>query len=99
MVQLPSWIGLLEESAFGMPRSGPSSRIAGNSLVDAERPYNACGRSEANILFGEIDVEGNEGRSLAVTYSIGRYIDSLFRSSISRPEEKRPFSASIYLQS
>ena len=99
VVQLPSWIGLLEESAFGMPRSGPSSRIAGNSLVDAERPYNACGRSEANILFGEIDVEGNEGRSLAVTYSIGRYIDSLFRSSISRPEEKRPFSASIYLQS
>ena len=63
VVQLPSWIGLLEESAFGMPRSGPSSRIAGNSLVDAERPYRACGDSEAEILFGEIDVDGDEGRS------------------------------------
>ena len=68
VVQLPSWIGLLEESAFGMPRSGPSSRIAGNSLVDAERPYNACGESKAEILFGEIDVDGGESRSsLSVT--------------------------------
>ena len=99
VVRLPSWIGLLEESAFGMPRSGPSSRIAGNSLVDAERPYNACGRSEANILFGEIDLEGNEGRSLAVSYLIGTKVDSLFRASIPGPEERRPFSASIYLQS
>ena len=67
VVKLPSWIGLLEESAFGMPRSGPSSRIAGNSLVDAERPYNACGGSKAEILFGEIDVDGNEGRSSSVS--------------------------------
>ena len=63
VVQLPSWIGLLEESVFGMPRSGPSSRIAGNSLVDAERPYYACGDSEAKIVFGEIDVDGDGGRS------------------------------------
>lgn len=66
VVQLPSWIGLLEESAFGMPRPGPSCRIAGNSLVDAEKPYNACGGSKAKILFGEIDIEGNEGWSLDV---------------------------------
>ena len=68
VVQLPSWIGLLEESAFGMPRSGPSSRIAGNSLVDTERPYHACGESKPDILFREIDVDGDEGRSpLSVT--------------------------------
>lgn len=67
VIKLPSWIGLLEESAFGMPRSGPSSRIAANSLVDAERPYNACGGSRAEILFGEIDVDGNEGRSTSVS--------------------------------
>ncbi|KAK0513905.1 hypothetical protein JMJ35_003627 [Cladonia borealis] len=40
-----------------------TSRIAGNSLVDAERPYNVCGGSKAEILFGEIDVDGNEGQA------------------------------------
>ena len=67
--------------------------------MDAERPYNACGRSEANLLFGEIDVEGNEGWSLAVSYSFGTKIDLSFRASIPGPGERRPFSASIYLQS
>ena len=98
VVQLPSWIGLLEESAFGMPRSRPSSRIAGNSLVDAERPYNACGRWKAEILFGEIDVDENEGCSSSFSHLFGTSIDSSYRASISRPEETRPFSASIYLQ-
>ena len=99
VVPLPSWVGLLEESAFGMPRSGPSSRIAGNSLVDAERPYHACGRSEAKILFGEIDVKGNEGRSSVVSDSIGTKIDWSCRASISQSAGKRPFGASIDLQS
>ena len=54
-VQLPSWIGLLKDSAFGLPNAGPPSRVAGNSLVDSSlrRRYNASGGKRAEALFGE----------------------------------------------
>ncbi|KAG8533880.1 uncharacterized protein KY384_001621 [Bacidia gigantensis] len=54
-VKLPSWIGLLQDSAFGHPRSGPPLRVGGNSLVDTNQRYNACGGSRAEISFGEVD--------------------------------------------
>ena len=54
-VHLPSWIGLLKDSAFGLPNVGPPSRVAGNSLVDSSlsERYRASGRKEAEVLFGE----------------------------------------------
>ena len=60
-VKLPSWVGLLQHSAFGPPHSGPPLRIGGNSLVDTSQRYNACGESDADILFGEVDVPEPQG--------------------------------------
>ena len=71
---LPSWIGLLIHSAFGLPRAGPRDRVAGNSLVDTpdRRRYKASGRRDAVISFGEVD-HSNKGwceqRSACVTYA------------------------------
>ena len=55
-VHLPSWIGLLKDSAFGLPNVGPPSRVAANSLVDSSlrRRYRASGGERAEILFGEM---------------------------------------------
>ena len=63
-ILLPSWIGLLKESAFGTPRAGPQTRVAGNSFVNTpnNKWYNASGRSKAEILFGEVEAKKNEGR-------------------------------------
>ena len=55
-VHLPSWIGLLKDSAFGLPNVGPPSRVAGNCLVDSSlrRRYGASGGARAEVLFGEM---------------------------------------------
>ena len=55
-VHLPSWIGLLKDSAFGLPNVGPPSRVAGNSLVDCSlrRRYRASGGKSAEVLFGQM---------------------------------------------
>ena len=60
---LPSWVGLLKESAFGVPRAGPQTRVAGNSLVDTpnKKCYDASGGRPADILFGEIKAAKKEG--------------------------------------
>jgi hypothetical protein len=70
-VELPSWIGLLKESPFGMPRAGPQTRVAGESLVDTpdHKQYDACGRRKAEVLFGEDDADENGGKLHARSYS------------------------------
>ena len=62
-VELPSWIGLLKESPFGMPRAGPQTRVAGESLVDTpdRKRYDASGGIKAEVLFGEDDVDESAG--------------------------------------
>ena len=62
-VYIPSWIGLLKDSAFGLPNVGPPSRVAGNSLVDSSlrRPYNASGGKRAEVLFGEMSSHNDHG--------------------------------------
>ena len=59
-IHLPSWIGLLKDSAYGTPHIGPQARVAGNSLVDTSlsRRYNASGGRDAEVLFGETN--GND---------------------------------------
>lgn len=59
---LPSWIGLLKESAFGMPNSFTKSRVAGDTLVDHPR-YDAChGQTAEDVLFGEVSIQGDGGK-------------------------------------
>ena len=55
-IRLPSWIGLLKDSAFGLPNVGAPSRVAGNSIVDSSlrERYNASGGRGAEVLFGEM---------------------------------------------
>ena len=55
-IHLPSWIGLLKDSAFGLPNVVPPSRVAGNSIVDSSlrERYNASGGRGAEVLFGEM---------------------------------------------
>ena len=62
-IQLPSWIGLLKDSAFGLPHVGPPARVAGNSLVDSSlsRRYNASGGTRAEVLFGEMNSDNSYG--------------------------------------
>lgn len=61
-VHLPSWIGLLSESPYGVPDVG---RSAGESLVrspnDAGQRYNASKGYDADVLFGETDALRNQG--------------------------------------
>ena len=63
-VPLPSWIGLLSESPYGVLDVG---RSAGESLVgsphDAGQRYDASGGRKASVLFGEIDAPPNQGMS------------------------------------
>jgi Heterokaryon incompatibility protein (HET) len=63
-VQLPSWVGLLKESAFGVPRAGPQTRVAGDSLVGTPdgKQYNASGGRKAEVLFGEDEVDPNSSK-------------------------------------
>ena len=56
-LHLPSWIGLLSESPYGIPDVG---RSAGDSLVVGSR-YHASGKSVASVRFGEIDAPRNQG--------------------------------------
>ena len=62
-VHLPSWIGLLKDSAYGIPHVGPQVRIAGNSLVDTApgRAYNACGGRKPVVLFGVVNSDRSQG--------------------------------------
>ena len=61
-VHLPSWIGLLSDSPFGVPDVG---RSAGESLVggpnDAGQRYHASKNWSASVLFGEVDAPRNHG--------------------------------------
>ena len=61
-VHLPSWIGLLSESPYGVPDVG---RSAGESLVgapnDSGQRYHAAASARASILFGEVDEPQNLG--------------------------------------
>ena len=61
-VHLPSWIGLLSESPYGVPDVG---RSAGESLVgapnDSGQRYHAAARTRASVLFGEVDEPQNRG--------------------------------------
>ena len=61
-LHLPSWIGLLSESPYGIPDAG---RSAGDSLVIGPR-YLASGDSRASVRFGEIDAPRNQGMSSAL---------------------------------
>ena len=61
-LDLPSWIGLLSESPYGIPDVG---RSAGDSLVVGPR-YRASGNSRASVRFGEIDAPRNQGMSSAL---------------------------------
>ena len=67
-IHLPSWIGLLKDSAYGIPHVGPQFRVAGNSLVDTplERPYNACGGRKPVVLFGETNGDQSQGERCEV---------------------------------
>ena len=56
-LHLPSWIGLLSESPYGVPDEG---RSAGDSLVVGQC-YNASGNRHASVRFGEIDAPQNQG--------------------------------------
>ena len=62
-IHLPSWIGLLSESPYGVPDVG---RSAGESLVgrpnDAGLRYNASANYRASVRFGEFDASLNQGR-------------------------------------
>ena len=62
-INLPSWIGLLKDSAYGLPHDGPKVRVASNSLVDTPlKPrYNACGGREPRVLFGEMNSDPSHG--------------------------------------
>ena len=62
-VHLPSWIGLLSESPYGIPDVG---RSAGESLVVGPR-YHASGKSRASVRFGETDAPRNQGMFWALT--------------------------------
>jgi hypothetical protein len=64
-VLLPSWIGMLKDSAFGMPHAGPKTRVAGDSLVGApeSRRYDAAGGRRAQVLFGEVVIDEEEGKT------------------------------------
>lgn len=61
-VYLPSWIGLLSESPYGVPDVG---RSAGEGLVrspnDAGPRYHASGVYRADVSFGETDAPRNQG--------------------------------------
>ena len=61
-LHLPSWIGLLSESPYGIPDAG---RSAGESLVGAPNNavlrYYASGTSRASVRFGEIDAPRSQG--------------------------------------
>ena len=67
-IHLPSWIGLLKDSAYGIPHVGPQVRVAGNSLVDTPlgRPYNACGGRKPVVLFGEMNSDQSQGERCGV---------------------------------
>lgn len=62
-IHLPSWVGLLKDSAFGLPHVGFPARVAGNSLVDSSlsRRYNASGGRRADVLFGEMNSDKSHG--------------------------------------
>ena len=61
-INLPSWIGLLSESPYGVPDVG---RSAGESLVggpnDAGLRYHASAYHRASVRFGEIDASLDQG--------------------------------------
>lgn len=63
-INLPSWIGLLKDSAYGLPHDGPKVRVASNSLVDTPLipPYNACGGRYPGVLFGEMNSDPSHGK-------------------------------------
>ena len=54
--QLPSWIGLLEESVFGPPHTGSGREIAGSLVGEPGQPiYNASNGLDPDVDFGQID--------------------------------------------
>ena len=67
-IHLPSWIGLLKDSAYGIPHAGPQARVAGNSLVDSSltRGYRASGRRKVEVKFGETSGNNNHGEKSEV---------------------------------
>ena len=67
-IHLPSWIGLLKDSAYGIPHVGPQVRVAGNSLVDTapSRPYYACGPKNPEVLFGTVNSDRSQGERCGV---------------------------------
>ena len=67
-IHLPSWIGLLKDSAYGIPHAGPQARVAGNSLVDSSltRGYHASGRRKVEVKFGETNGNNNHGEKSEV---------------------------------
>ena len=62
-IHLPSWIGLLKDSAYGMSHVGAQVRVAGNSLVDTApgRAYTACGDRNPVVLFGVVNSDRSQG--------------------------------------
>lgn len=62
-INLPSWIGLLKDSAYGFTHDRPKVRVASNSLVDTPLipPYNACGGRKPGVLFGEMSSDPSHG--------------------------------------
>ena len=65
-VPLPSWIGLLSQSPYGVPDGGTKIRRAGESLVgapdDPGQRYKASGTTRPLVLFGEIDASDDQSR-------------------------------------
>ena len=62
---LPSWIGLLSESPYGVPDGHTKVRRAGESLVgapDYTGRYQASGKIFPTILFGEVDLPPNQSK-------------------------------------
>jgi hypothetical protein len=62
-VPLPSWIGLLVDSPFGMPDTMVKARVSGDSLVGLpdKTIYNASRGRPLEVWFGEIDAVEDSG--------------------------------------
>ena len=68
-VRLPSWIGLLSDSPYGVSEGGPKARRAGESIVGPPKadtniraPFNASLNTRPSVLFGEVDALPNQGK-------------------------------------
>lgn len=71
-LRLPSWVGLVKDSAFGPPDAIPRVRRAGDSIVGPPelRRYNASGNEYAKACFGNGNWQGSVSRILYRIHSV-----------------------------